>query len=99
VICYLAWLKLGQDYPVLACALRDITTTRLEDNINHIHSILFQALYEKWLFFLPRPKSLVNSLFPHVRIIIDNHTTQCYHPKVSFDEVKIYYNGKTIFMI
>jgi hypothetical protein len=37
---------------------------------------------------------LVDSPFPHVGIIIDNHTTQCYHPKVSFDEAKIYYDGK-----
>jgi hypothetical protein len=41
VICYLAWLKLGQDYPVLACALGDITTTRLKNNINCICPILF----------------------------------------------------------
>jgi hypothetical protein len=41
VICYLAWLKLGQDYPVLACALRNITITQLEDNINRIRLILF----------------------------------------------------------
>jgi hypothetical protein len=94
VICYLAWLKLGQDYPVLACALRDITTTQLKDNINRICPILFQALHEKWFFSLPRLKPLVDSPFPHVGIIINNHTTQCYHPKVSFDEAKIYYNGK-----
>jgi hypothetical protein len=51
-------------------------------------------LYEKWLFFLSHPKPLVNNLFPHVRIIINNHTTQYYHLKVSFDKVKIYYDGK-----
>jgi hypothetical protein len=94
VICYLTWLKLGQDYFVLTCALGDITTIRLEDNINRICLILFQVLYEKWLFSPSRPKPLVDNPFPHVGIIINNHTTQCYHPKVSFDKVKIYYDRK-----
>jgi hypothetical protein len=75
VICYLAWLKLGQDYLVLACALGDIIAIQLKNNINHIYSILFQVLYEKWLFSPLRPKPLVDSPFPHVKIIIDNHTT------------------------
>jgi hypothetical protein len=56
--------------------------------------ILFQVLYEKWLLSPSRPKLLVDSPFPHVGIIINNHTTQCYYPKVSFDEVKIYYDRK-----
>jgi hypothetical protein len=75
IICYLAWLKLGQDYLVLACTLRNIITTQLKDNINCIYLILFQVLHEKWLFSLSCLKLLVDSLFPHIGIIIDNHNT------------------------
>jgi hypothetical protein len=94
VICYLAWLKLGQDYPVLACALGDITTIQLENNINYIRLILFQVLHEKWLLSPSRLKPLVDSPFLHVEIIINNHTTQYYHLKVLFDKAKIYYDRK-----
>jgi hypothetical protein len=87
-------LKLGKDYPVLACTLRNITTIQLKDNINHIHLILFQALHEKWFFSPSQPKLLVDSPFLNVEIIINNHTTQCYHLKISFDKTKIYYDRK-----
>jgi hypothetical protein len=37
---------------------------------------------------------LVDNPFPNVRIIINNHTIQCYHFKVLFNKVKIYYDKK-----
>jgi hypothetical protein len=87
-------MKLGQDYPVFACVLRDIIITRLKDNINHIYPILFQTFYEKWFFSFSHLKLLINNLFPYVRIIINNHIIQYYYFKVLFNKAKIYYNKK-----
>jgi hypothetical protein len=79
----------------LSCSCLCFKKYQLKDNINRIYLILFQILYEKWLFFLSHLKPLVDNSFPHVGI--NNHKTQYYHLKVLFNKIKIYYN--VIFVI
>lgn len=94
LLCYLAWLKLGVDYAVLSCVLGDISASRLEDNIIRIRPHLRSALNEKWLRLPSRPVPLRGTVIPHVALIIDNHTSECYRPKASFEEAKIYFDAK-----
>ena len=94
IVCYLAWAKLGCDYPKLALLLGSISTTWLEDNIKRIRPVLKAALQQKWFVTPQRPRPLSDTPFPHVALLVDAHTTPCYRPKASFDEAKIYYDAK-----
>jgi hypothetical protein len=94
IVCYLAWAKLGCDYPKLALLLGGISTTQLEENIKQIRPVLKAALIQKWFDSPQRPCPLSDTPFPHVALLVDAHTTPCYCPKAPFDEAKIYFDGK-----
>ena len=94
LVCYLAWFKLAQDYQVLSCVLENISPSRIEDNINRIRPHLRSALTDKWLRTPRCPVPLSGTIIPQVALLIDNHTTECHCPKASFEEAKIYWDGK-----
>ena len=94
IVCYLAWAKLGCDYPKLALLLGGISATRLEDNIKQIRPVLKDTLIQKWFDSPQRPRPLTDTPFPHVALLVDAHTMPCYRPKAQFDEAKIYFDGK-----
>jgi hypothetical protein len=74
--------------------IRNITSNRVEDNINRIRPILHSALTSKWFHEILRFQPLMNTPFPHINIIINIYTIQCFKPKVLFEEAKIYWDGK-----
>ena len=41
-----------------------------------------------------QPIPLRGTVILHVALLIDNHTTECFCPKTTFNESKIYYDGK-----
>jgi len=95
VVCYLSWAKLGIDYVKLSVLLGSISASHLEDNIGRVRPILKVALFHKWFDSpVPRPLPLLETPFPHVALLVDAHTTPCYHPKAPFNEAKIYYDAK-----
>ena len=81
IVCYLAWAKLGCDYPKLALLLGGISATRLEDNIKQIRPVLKDTLIQKWFDSPQRLRPLTDMPFPHVALLVDAHTTPCYRPK------------------
>jgi hypothetical protein len=92
-ICYLVWAKLGKDFAVTAKTL-GLKKTRLEDNVTRIRPIINETLRDRWWTNCLRPKPVTTSAFPHVALLIDNHTTQCFRPKTRFAETKIYWDKK-----
>jgi hypothetical protein len=93
LICYLTWAKVGKEFDVLA-KLVGMKPGRFEDNVNRIRPILNASLKERWWSSRARPTFRDQSAFPHCALIIDSHTTQCFRPKCSFNEAKIYWDGK-----
>jgi hypothetical protein len=73
--CYLMWAKLRVDYKKLAIVIRNITSNRVENNINRIRPILHSALTSKWFHEILQPQPLINIFFLHIDIIINVHTT------------------------
>jgi hypothetical protein len=88
------WAKLEVDYEKLVIAIKNITSNHVENNINRIRLIFYFTLTSKWFHEILRLQPLMNIPFPHIGIIIDAYTTQCFKPKVLFEEAKIYWDGK-----
>jgi hypothetical protein len=75
-------LKLGQDYPVLACTLGNITTTQLKNNINHIYSILYKAkIYydRKNHIYSLKSEVVVSATPPYYCVFVSDHTSGSIH--------------------
>lgn len=92
LLCYLTFLHLEVDEPVLAKTL-DIGISQLNKNIERIRSILNSALKTKWPDLAPRPLDDDERPMPGIGLLIDTITTECYRPKGRFGEVKHYFDG------
>jgi hypothetical protein len=93
LIIYCGWAKCGRDYLILA-KLLGLKASRCEDDVHRMRPILNAALKETWYNHRPRPEIDVDSDFPHVAILIDNHTTACFRPKGRFGDAKTYWDAK-----
>src|SRR5271163_1066301 len=93
LLCYLTWCKSAAEFAILA-KLLGLKESRLEDNVTRMRSILNALLKKRWWENQDRPTVRHHSQFPHVALLIDHHTTQCFRPKTRFSEAKIYWDGK-----
>ncbi len=90
--CYLAYLHLDAEEPVLAKTL-GIGVQQLSGNIERVRKILNETLKKKWPALAPRPMDDDQRPMAEVGALIDTITIECYRPKGRFGEVKHYFDG------
>jgi hypothetical protein len=93
VLLYLTWLKSAADYTLLAHMFQ-MSPTRIEDNINRVRFALLSSLTHHWWHRRLRPRYIRDSPLPPIGLIIDGHTTEIGRPRCSFQDAKVYYDGK-----
>lgn len=94
LLCYLVWARSPEkDFDGLAAAL-GVPSGRLQDNIARVRPVLNRALHSRWLEPRQRPRPLSATVYPHIALLVDCHTTECFRPIGPFEEAKIYWDGK-----
>lgn len=93
LLLYLVWLKSGSPYSKLS-SIFGLSESRLEDDLNRVRGPLHDALVEKWWANRRRPKRIPGGVDQEVGLIIDGHTTEIATPKMTYQDAKVYYDGK-----
>lgn len=94
LIHYLSWKKNGLDYATNSKIFGLKGTSRFEDNLNRVRTHLLEVLVRKWWTNRRRPQFDDGNRFPMVGLIIDGHTSEISPPRMSYNDAKVYYDGK-----
>lgn len=93
LLIYMAYLKSNLDYESLGAFL-GMNAHNIRECIKRTRPVLYDTLHSRWLEEKRRPEVLKDTPYPYASLIIDTTTIEVFHPRTSFQEAKIYWDGK-----
>jgi len=95
LLCYLMWQRTGLSFENLSATLSYSSST-FRDAIERIRPLLAKCLGIRWNpnNFRPQPLVGVPITYENVALCIDSTSLMVHRPKTSFNEAKVYFDGK-----
>ena len=92
ILCYLTYLRVPSDIPVLAKTL-DLKEAQFAGNVERVRGVLNSALTDKWPRLAPKPLDDDSRSVFEAGLLVDCITIECFKPKGRFGESKHYFDG------